>query len=79
MGEVKNLNNPTLDTVEYMESLPEAAKDREAIGFIGLFIVGEDAIVPLSSHDFTLPSLLGYLETAKLSFAIEAVVAVEEE
>ena len=78
MGDVRNLNNPTLDVVEALEAIKDEATECEAQGAIVLLVNPDDSVTICTSHQFTIASFLGYCNEAMIRRSILELAGIEE-
>lgn len=68
MAEIHNLSSPQMDVKDTLRGLLRKADELEAHGAIVLLIHGDDQISISLSHDFSFPSIAGYLMTGIVGF-----------
>ena len=78
MGDVRNLNNPTLDVLEALDGIKEEVVEREIIGAIVLLINPDDSVSIATSHQFTIASFLGYCNEASIRRSIIELADMDE-
>lgn len=73
MADVLNLNSPQMDVQDTLKGLSRTAEDLQAHGCIVVLIHGDDLVHMESSHEYSFPSLSGYLMTSLVYRAVEGV------
>ena len=73
MADELNLNSPQMDVEETLDAIKDIAQRLDAHGCIVVLIHGDDLVHMESSHEYSFPSLSGYLMTSLVYRVVEDV------